>query len=43
MKAIDGYSAHADQQGLINFVKGIKHKPADIRLVHGEEHAKQAL
>jgi len=37
---ISGYSAHADQQDLLNFVKHIKHKPQEIRIVHGDERAK---
>ncbi len=40
---ISGYSAHADQQGLINFVKRMRHKPKHILLVHGDEQAKSAL
>jgi len=40
---ISGYSAHADQQGLINFVKRMRHKPTHIKLVHGDEQAKSAL
>lgn len=40
---IGGYSAHADQQGLVNFVRGIKRKPQEIRLVHGDRGAKQQL
>jgi len=40
---ISGYSAHADQQNLINFVKRIYHKPKHIRIVHGDQQAKQAL
>ncbi|UZD64744.1 MBL fold metallo-hydrolase RNA specificity domain-containing protein [Marinobacter sp. AN1] len=43
VETVGGYSAHADQDGLIHFVKGMKKRPADIRLVHGEELAKQAL
>jgi len=43
VETIGGYSAHADQQGLVNFVKRIKHKPREIRLVHGDKGAKQAL
>jgi len=43
VETIGGYSAHADQQGLVNFVKRIKHKPREIRLVHGGKGAKQAL
>jgi metallo-beta-lactamase family protein len=40
---ISGYSAHADQAGLINFVKRMRHKPQHIRIVHGDDYAKQAL
>jgi len=43
IETIGGYSAHADQQGLVNFVKGMKHKPREIRLVHGDKGAKLAL
>lgn len=43
VETIGGYSAHADQQGLVNFVKGMKHKPREIRLVHGNARAKHAL
>jgi metallo-beta-lactamase family protein len=40
---ISGYSAHADQHNLINFVKRMHHKPTHIRIVHGDAEAKQAL
>lgn len=40
---ISGYSAHADQQDLMNFVMGIAEPPAQIRIVHGEEVAKAKL
>lgn len=40
---IEGYSAHADQNGLVNFIRGMRHLPRQVRLVHGEEAAKQAL
>ncbi|WP_351019461.1 MBL fold metallo-hydrolase [Shewanella sp. AC91-MNA-CIBAN-0169] len=40
---ISGYSAHADQHNLINFVKRMHHKPSHIRIVHGDNEAKQAL
>lgn len=40
---ISGYSAHADQQGLVNFVKRMRHKPKHIKIVHGDERAKQVL
>ncbi|MBK1702084.1 MBL fold metallo-hydrolase RNA specificity domain-containing protein [Thiococcus pfennigii] len=40
---IGGYSAHADQHDLIDFVVGIPTPPREIRLVHGEAQAKAAL
>lgn len=40
---LSGYSAHADQQGLLNFVKGMRRKPQQVRIVHGDLAAKQAL
>ncbi len=43
VETIGGYSAHADQQGLVEFVRGMEQKPVDIRLVHGEEKAKAVL
>lgn len=43
VETIGGYSAHADQQGLVEFVRGMKHKPHEIRLVHGDTGAKRSL
>ena len=40
---ISGYSAHADQTNLCNFVKRMRYPPKDIRLVHGDAQAKAAL
>ena len=40
---ISGYSAHADQGNLVRFVKGIRRKPREIRIVHGDDAAKEAL
>lgn len=40
---LEGYSAHADQAGLLAFVEGMQEKPREIRLVHGERKAKAAL
>jgi metallo-beta-lactamase family protein len=40
---ISGYSAHADQKDLVNFVKRMRVKPKHIKIVHGDEEAKQAL
>ena len=40
---VGGYSAHADQAGLVEFVAGMRAWPGQVRLVHGELGAKQAL
>lgn len=40
---LGGYSAHADQKDLINFVKRMRGKPKRIRIVHGDEGAKAEL
>jgi len=40
---ISGYSAHADQGNLVNFVKRMYRKPSEIRIVHGDDEAKAAL
>jgi metallo-beta-lactamase family protein len=40
---ISGYSAHADQNGLVNFVKRMRHKPKHILIVHGDDNAKTEL
>ncbi len=40
---LSGYSAHADQAGLLRFIKGMRKKPKEIRLVHGDQSAKLRL
>lgn len=40
---IDGFSAHADQKALVEWVKAFKQKPERIFLVHGEEAALTTL
>lgn len=40
---IGGYSAHADQAGLLNFVARMRQWPSEIRIVHGEQGAKEKL
>lgn len=40
---LSGYSAHADQKDLVNFVKRMRFKPAHIRIVHGDDEAKLCL
>jgi metallo-beta-lactamase family protein len=33
---IGGYSAHADQKNLIDFIRRMRVRPKEVRLVHGE-------
>lgn len=40
---IGGYSAHADENDLVNFIRRMRRWPARIRLVHGDRRAQQAL
>ena len=40
---ISGYSAHADQHNLVNFVRRMRVKPSQIRIVHGDDDAKAEL
>lgn len=40
---LGGYSAHADQAGLLRFITGMRSWPQEVRLVHGEVGAKTAL
>lgn len=40
---LEGYSAHAGQDDLLRFVKRMRKKPSEIRLVHGDAEAKQTL
>ncbi|SDH17574.1 metallo-beta-lactamase family protein [Pseudomonas benzenivorans] len=40
---IGGYSAHADQKGLLGFVTRMRQWPSQVRIVHGETGAKREL
>jgi predicted metal-dependent RNase len=40
---LTGYSAHADQKTLVNWVRSMPEPPKQIHLVHGESHARHAL
>jgi metallo-beta-lactamase family protein len=40
---LTGYSAHADQNGLVEWVQSMPQKPASIELVHGETNARRVL
>jgi len=39
IRRIDGFSSHADQKGLLQWLKGFKEKPRKLFLVHGEEES----
>ena len=41
--SLSGYSAHAGKKDLLNFVKRMRVKPSEIRIIHGDEQAKSAL
>lgn len=41
--SVSGYSAHADQAGLVRFVTGMRHWPKEVRLIHGDDDARTAL
>lgn len=40
---LEGFSGHADRDGLLEWVQGFKKAPQNIFLVHGEEESKTAL
>ena len=41
--ALQGLSAHADQQELLSWLEEIKNKPERVFIVHGEAHAADVL
>jgi metallo-beta-lactamase family protein len=43
IKFIESYSAHADQAGLVEWVKKFKKPPREIFIVHGEPESSHAL
>lgn len=40
---IGGFSAHADQKDLLNFIQRIPKPPQQLRIVHGDDTAKRSL
>jgi len=40
---LEGFSGHADRDGLLEWLSGFQKRPANIFLVHGEEDAKEAF
>jgi metallo-beta-lactamase family protein len=43
MEEIDGYSAHADESELLDFIAAIPNKPKSVFVVHGEPDATKAM
>jgi predicted metal-dependent RNase len=43
VETLDGFSGHADRQGLENFVRTMHPRPEKVLCVHGEERAVQDL
>lgn len=43
IERIDAFSAHADRDGLLAWVEGLKPRPRQVFLVHGEEQAARAF
>jgi metallo-beta-lactamase family protein len=43
VSSISGYSAHAGQDDLVGFVRRMRKLPGEVRLVHGDDDAKQSL
>jgi len=40
---LGGYSAHADQRDLLEFVRRMRRPPRQVRIVHGDDPARRAL
>ena len=43
VETVDGFSGHADRQGLENFVKTMNPRPEKVLCVHGDESSTQDL
>lgn len=43
IETMSGYSAHADQAGLLRFIRGMRKPPREIRVVHGDPKTQQTL
>ncbi|MFB6093549.1 MAG: beta-CASP ribonuclease aCPSF1 [Halanaeroarchaeum sp.] len=43
VETVDGFSGHADRQGLMNFVKTMNPRPEKVLCVHGDERSTQEL
>lgn len=43
VESVGGYSAHADRDNLLSFIRGMRHWPKQVRVVHGNDEARAAL
>ena len=43
VEILEGFSGHADREGLLNFVKVMQRKPQQCFIVHGEEESAESL
>ena len=43
VEVLNGFSAHADREGLMDFLSGFTHPPEKIFLVHGEQNQVESL
>lgn len=43
IEMLDGYSGHADREGLLDWIRSMKYKPGKIYLTHGEHYAIYSL
>ena len=43
VETVDGFSGHADRQGLENFVRTMNPRPEKVLCVHGDESSTQDL
>jgi metallo-beta-lactamase family protein len=43
ISSIGGYSAHADQKDLLNFLRRMRKWPTHVRIIHGESKARASL
>ncbi|HCL89870.1 MAG TPA: hypothetical protein DHW70_00860, partial [Candidatus Atribacteria bacterium] len=41
--SLEGFSGHADREGIIRWIKSFKNKPQKIFVVHGEEEATEEV
>ncbi len=43
VEKIDSFSSHADEDGLVQWLGGMKEKPKKVFIIHGEEESSEAL